>query len=81
VSGGREEAQKSFDRVPRDFSDQPSVVERARRSMAELHAAVPHVSDGPVVRRLWKAPSHNLLLGGPSPDDKHLALAAFDKGR
>lgn len=76
---GRNEAQRAYELVIRDYADQPDVVARARARLGAL-APVPLGGRGPVARLIFTSlnPADEVIEnpGGiiPSPDGRHVAL-------
>jgi len=71
---GSLEARKAYERVARDFADQPQIVAQARGRLAELSAApdAPRHS-GVVARQVWSGPDAD-IEGRPSSDGRFLTF-------
>src|SRR5262245_16728883 len=71
---GSLEARKAYERVAREFSDQPQIVAQARGRLAELSAAPDAARDsGVVARQVWSGPGAN-VEGRPSSDGRFLSF-------
>ncbi|MDP2959448.1 MAG: tetratricopeptide repeat protein [Longimicrobiales bacterium] len=75
---GREGASQAYQRVIRDYADQPAQVTMARARLDALSAsASPAASTGPTVRRLWSGDGVN-ASGAPTRDGRLLTFTDWD---
>jgi dipeptidyl aminopeptidase/acylaminoacyl peptidase len=74
---GREEAQKAYQRLIREFPDQATEVAQAR---AQLAALSPTGALGVAVRQVWSPTEGPMtdILGAPSPDGRYLAFTHWE---
>jgi Tol biopolymer transport system component len=77
---GKREAQNAYQRLIRDFADQPALVAAARARLAALAPAKPsRASSGMTSRRIWAGP--DLDLGaGLSPDGRGISFPDWTTG-
>lgn len=71
---GAESARRTYERLVKDFADQPAAVSSARARMAALALAV---SKGPRIRQLWAEGNEE---GSISSDGRWLTFAHWDTG-
>ena len=77
---GKDGARKAYERIVRDFADQREVAAEARTRLAALRKL--GAGEGPaglIVRQVW-AGSGVDVLGGLSPDGRHLTFVDWDTG-
>jgi len=68
---GRSEARKAYERVLREYADQPEAVSAARVRLTTLGQQ--EGGQGPIVRRVWADAADSYLQGAPSPDGRYLS--------
>jgi Tol biopolymer transport system component len=67
---GSAEARKTYERVTREFADQPEAAQQAR---ARLAAAGTLTASGKTVRQVWTLPADSTFTGRPvSPDGRYI---------
>jgi len=77
---GKREAQQAYQRLIRDFADQPAIVTAARARLAALTPAeVFHFSSGMAAHRVWAGPGLDFGVG-LSPDGRRLSFADWTTG-
>ncbi len=77
---GKAEARKAYERVLRDYSDQPDMVTEARARLAALaQPANSGDSSMMVARRVWADPGAD-IGGSPSPDGRYLSFVDWATG-
>jgi tetratricopeptide (TPR) repeat protein len=77
---GKQEAQKAYQRIIREFADQNEVVAEALTRLAALEKPVgPSVAKGIVVRQVWSGPDVD-TYGAPSPDGRYLSYTDWETG-
>ncbi len=73
---GSIEAQRAYERVVRDYSDQSEIAAQARTRLAAMNRIEKDGrEEGIVVRRVWAGPEVN-FLGSVSPDGRYLTAGA-----
>jgi len=73
---GRAEARKAYERVVREFADQPEPVQTARRHLEQLDGGAPGQAEAELV---WAHPTLTWTMA-PSPDGRYLAFQDADTG-
>ena len=77
---GRPEARDAYERVAREFADQPEPVTIARASLAALSDTASGTNpSGVVLRQILKGPEAQ-FLSSPSPDGRLLSYVDWDTG-
>jgi len=77
---GKDEAQKAYERLVRDFADQHDLVAEARARLSTLRQRLnSEQSTAPTLRRLWTGPEVN-TSGAPSPDGRYLSYGNGETG-
>jgi tetratricopeptide (TPR) repeat protein len=75
---GRGEARKAYERVLREYADQPEAVSAARVRLTTLGQQ--EADQGPVVRQVWADAADPKFTGAPSPDGKYLSYVDWETG-
>ena len=77
---GRADARSAYERLVREFVDQPEQVETARAKLAALGESRSKVAGSAMaVRRIWTGPEVD-VAGAVSPDGKYLTFVDSDTG-
>jgi Tol biopolymer transport system component len=77
---GKRDAQNVYQRLIRDFADQPALAAVARARLAALvTAALPRASNGMIARRAWAGPGLDLDTG-LSPDGRSISFPDWTTG-
>ncbi len=74
---GNETARRTYERLLKEYSDQPQAIADARARIAALSAAA--APAGPRIRQLWAGPDVD-MEGGVSPDGRWLTYAHWETG-
>ena len=77
---GRAEARKAYERVVREYADQPEAAEARMRLAALTLPVKPAISAGVVVRQVWTTGPDVGLDGSPSPDGRYLCYVDWTTG-
>jgi Tol biopolymer transport system component len=75
---GQAEAQRAYQRLLRDYSDQREMAADARRRLAALAGDAPR-SQGVTARRIWSGREVD-VMGSPSPDERLLSFVDWATG-
>jgi Tol biopolymer transport system component len=75
---GKDEARKVYERLVRDYADQPEEVKLARDRLAALRKPAGRES-GIVTRQVWTGPDMD-FEGSPSPDGRYLSFVDWSTG-
>jgi Tol biopolymer transport system component len=76
---GKDGAQKAYDRLVREYGDQPTMADEARARLAALtHPGVRPA--GPTARQLWGVSGNVDMSGSVSPDGRYLSFTDWDTG-
>ena len=77
---GHKEAEKAYNIVIRDYTDQEDMVNEAKtRLYALVQSAVPKLAKGMTMRIVWEGPEVD-LMGEPSPDGKYISYVDWETG-
>ncbi len=76
---GRGEAQQTYERLLREYSDQRATADDARARLAALVRPDSRTTGGPVTRRVWGGPDVD-TLGSVSPDGRYLSFTDWETG-
>jgi Tol biopolymer transport system component len=76
---GVEEAQKAYEQLLRDYSDQKEDAAEARLRLKAMQAVVDRKDHGPTIRQIWSGPEAD-TCGAPSPDGKYLSFVDWSTG-
>ena len=74
---GSENARRTYERLIKEYADQPQTAAEARARISALSAAA--VPNGPRIRQLWAGPDVD-NEGGVSPDGRSLTYAHWETG-
>ena len=78
---GNSEARAAYERVVREFGDQPESAASARTHLAVLSGPAQRLSQGPVTRQIWVAAgAGDPSEGAPSPDGRYLGFTDWNTG-